>query len=143
MIAGNEKVVNARLSDAMFFYEQDTRESLHSKTDRLKQVVFQKDLGSIYDKTQRIKCLSEYLCKYTKADIKKTQRASELCKTDLITDMVNEFPDLQGRMGGTMRHMMEKTKQCQLLSRSIIYHDFRKISSHHQKQESRFHYLIN
>ena len=100
VIAGNEKVVNARLSDAMFFYEQDTRESLHSKTDRLKQVVFQKDLGSIYDKTQRIKCLSEYLCKYTKANIKKTQRASELCKTDLITDMVNEFPDLQGVMGG-------------------------------------------
>ena len=100
VIAGNEKVVNARLSDAMFFYEQDTRESLHSKTDRLKQVVFQKDLGSIYDKTQRIKCLSEYLCKYTKANIEKTQRASELCKTDLITDMVNEFPDLQGVMGG-------------------------------------------
>ena len=80
VIAGNEKVVNARLSDAMFFYEQDTRESLHSKTDRLKQVVFQKDLGSIYDKTQRIKCLSEYLCKYTKANIKKLKGRANFVK---------------------------------------------------------------
>ena len=97
---GNERVVNSRLADAAFFYSKDISQSLASRRNKLKEVIFQEKLGSLFDKTERLKTLARYLCEYTGADIDAAVKASELCKVDLITDMVNEFPSLQGVMGG-------------------------------------------
>ena len=97
---GNERVVNSRLADAAFFYNKDISQSLASRRNKLKEVIFQEKLGSLFDKTERIKALARYLCEYTGADVESAVKASELCKVDLITDMVNEFPNLQGVMGG-------------------------------------------
>ncbi len=97
---GNERVVNSRLADAAFFYNKDINQSLASRRTKLKEVVFQENLGSLFDKTERLKTLARYLCEYTGADIDSVVKASELCKVDLVTDMVNEFPSLQGVMGG-------------------------------------------
>ena len=97
---GNERVVNSRLADAAFFYSKDISQSLASRRNKLKEVVFQEKLGSLFDKTERLKTLARYLCEYTGADVDSAVKASELCKVDLITDMVNEFPSLQGVMGG-------------------------------------------
>ncbi len=97
---GNERVVNSRLADAAFFYNKDISQSLTSRRKKLKEVVFQEQLGTLFDKTERLKTLARYLCEYTGADVDFAVKASELCKVDLITDMVNEFPNLQGVMGG-------------------------------------------
>ena len=102
VIAGNEKVMRARLSDAKFFYDTDVAHSLESFLPRLKNVVFQAKLGTTYERTQRISSLAGFIARQLKLDIKKVQlaeRAGELCKADLMTGMVNEFPELQGIMG--------------------------------------------
>jgi glycyl-tRNA synthetase beta chain len=102
VIAGNEKVMRARLSDAKFFYDTDTQHSLESFLPRLKNVVFQAKLGTTFERTQRISGLAGFIARQLKLDIKEVQlveRAGELCKADLMTGMVNEFPELQGIMG--------------------------------------------
>ena len=99
VINGNERVIRPRLADAAFFYTNDKNSSLKSRRESLKQVVFQVALGSVYDKTQRVAALAETLCSYTGAEPAMARRAAQLSKSDLVTDMVGEFDDLQGIMG--------------------------------------------
>lgn len=100
VIAGNERVVTPRLSDAAFFYSQDTKTPLINNVERLAAVVFQTELGTYGAKTERIAALAGYIAKQTGADPESASRAGTLCKADLVSDMVGEFPDLQGVMGG-------------------------------------------
>lgn len=99
---GNEKVLRARLADANFFYSEDRKESLDKCAEKLKNVVFQETLGTIYDKTQRIAAIAEYLAMVSGLSAsgkKNLLRAAYLCKADLVTNMVKEFDELQGIMG--------------------------------------------
>lgn len=96
---GNERVIRPRLSDAAFFWHQDRAKSLVSRLDQLKTVIFQNKLGSLYDKSQRIAKLSGNIAKLLGAEESPGTRAALLSKCDLMTNMVNEFPELQGIMG--------------------------------------------
>ena len=96
---GNERVIRPRFADAEFFWNQDRKLKLESQLERLKSVVFQKQLGTLFEKTQRIKTLAVWIAKQLGEDEKLAQRAAELCKCDLLTDMVGELPSLQGVMG--------------------------------------------
>lgn len=99
---GNERVLKARLEDAKFFWEQDVRFLLADRARDLNQIVFQEQLGTYADKTVRIKKIVDYLT--MKLDIRKEKEtvevAAEICKSDLLTEMVKEFPVLQGVVGG-------------------------------------------
>lgn len=98
--AGNQKVLSARLSDGMFLYEQDLKSSLDTLNEKLKHITFQKELGSVFDKVERIIHHVEVLCRYLKiADPIRAKRAALLCKVDLASAVVYEFPELQGVMG--------------------------------------------
>lgn len=99
--AGNEKVLEARLADALFFYNEDIKKPLESFVENLKTVVFQAKLGTVYDKTLRIEKLAEDIVEALdeKEILKDTLRAAKLCKADLVTSMVFEFTELQGVMG--------------------------------------------
>ena len=97
--AGNERVVKARLEDAIFFVQEDTQKPLISYLEDLKGVTFQKGFGSVYDKTQRICSLSKYLAKSLQAPIANIERTALLCKADLVTKLVFEFTELQGYIG--------------------------------------------
>lgn len=99
VIEGNERVIRARLSDAEFFFEVDKKSGLESKLDRLKGVIFQAKLGTMQDKCNRVRALSRSIALQIDADENNTDRAAELCKADLLTEMVCEFPELQGTMG--------------------------------------------
>lgn len=99
VIEGNEKVIRPRLADAKFFYDTDSKKTLASNTAKLSSIVFQNKLGTLADKTQRVKSLSTTIANLLSADADLAARAAELCKCDLMTDMVYEFPDLQGIMG--------------------------------------------
>ncbi|MFI3209761.1 MAG: glycine--tRNA ligase subunit beta [Peptostreptococcaceae bacterium] len=96
---GNEKVLVARLEDALFFYKEDTKKKLEDYNEKLKHVVFQKSLGTVYDKTLRIESLSTKILELLNLDTTDAKRASKLCKADLVTNMVFEFTELQGIMG--------------------------------------------
>ncbi|RJX19350.1 MAG: glycine--tRNA ligase subunit beta [Ammonifex sp.] len=100
--AGNEQVLRARLADASFFYREDCSVPLASRVEGLKKVVFQEELGTMYDKTGRLGNLVKYLGSLLKVgpqDQKTLSRAAFLAKADLLTNMVYEFPELQGVMG--------------------------------------------
>jgi glycyl-tRNA synthetase beta chain len=97
--AGNERVVRPRLSDAAFFWEQDRKHKLAHHSDALKNVVFQNKLGSVYDKTQRVAKLATHVGEALGAPRVLCERAALLSKCDLLTNMVGEFPELQGIMG--------------------------------------------
>ena len=99
---GNERVLKARLEDARFFWEQDIKKPLAERAAGLKNVVFQEKLGTYDDKAQRLKKIVGYLSERTDAaKVKKEAvEAAGLCKADLLTEMVKEFPSLQGKMGG-------------------------------------------
>lgn len=97
--SGNERVVAPRLADAAFFWAQDCRSTLDSRREALGQVVFQKALGSLLDKSVRVGKLAARLAADLGADKATVRRAAELAKADLLTEMVGEFPELQGRMG--------------------------------------------
>jgi len=99
VIAGNERVVRPRLSDAAFFWSSDRQHRLDSRLEGLKRVTFQTQLGSLYDKTERVRALAKTIAASTGADVRLADRAAELSKCDLITSMVGEFPELQGLMG--------------------------------------------
>lgn len=99
VIDGNERVIRPRLADAAFFYENDKKTTLESRRSSLKNIVFQADLGSVYDKTQRVAAIAEYLADKMGGQPNLARRAAELSKSDLVTDMVGEFDDLQGDMG--------------------------------------------
>lgn len=99
---GNERVLRARLEDASFFYHEDLRVSLEERFEKLKSVVWQARLGSMYDKSQRLRELCGDICHraHLAPEVKeRAERAALLCKSDLVTSMVNEFPSLQGIMG--------------------------------------------
>ena len=100
VISGNERVIRPRLSDAAFFYRQDTRSSLAEKSERLGKVVFQTSLGTYLQKAQRIASLAGFIAEQLDENSEFAERAGLLCKADLVSDMVGEFPDLQGVMGG-------------------------------------------
>lgn len=99
VICGNERVIRPRLSDADFFWQRDLGRKLEDLIPNLKDVVFEKELGTLDDKTQRVKKLAGYIAGRLGADVKLAERAAELSKCDLFTEMVGEFPELQGTMG--------------------------------------------
>jgi glycyl-tRNA synthetase beta chain len=96
---GNERVVRARLADAAFFWEQDRRESLAARRLGLEAVTFQAKLGSLGDKTRRVRALAPDIAELAGAAREAARRAADLAKSDLLTAMVGEFPELQGIMG--------------------------------------------
>ncbi len=98
--AGNERVVVARLDDAIFFFNEDTKKPFADNVEKLKGITFQKGMGSVYDKTMRIIELSKYLCDELKTKSRETiERTALLCKADLVTSLVFEFTELQGFIG--------------------------------------------
>ncbi|MBU2876489.1 MULTISPECIES: glycine--tRNA ligase subunit beta [Aliiglaciecola] len=99
VIHGNEKVIRPRLADARFFFETDKKRTLESRLDSLETVLFQKQLGTLADKSRRISKLAAKISKHIGADEAQAARAGLLSKTDLMTEMVMEFPDVQGIMG--------------------------------------------
>nr|HID58035.1 glycine--tRNA ligase subunit beta [Desulfobacterales bacterium] len=105
VIKGLGRVLQARLEDARFFFEADTRTPLHSKVDQLKYVMFQANLGTVYEKVLRIQRLAEFLAEENAPETKDVvSRAAWLCKADLVSQMVGEFPKLQGIMGSIYAH---------------------------------------
>ena len=100
IIDGNERVIRPRLSDSEFFWEKDKAESLESRLSKLNDVLFMKLLGSMGDKVKRIESLSSYIAGVIGANVDYSARAGLLSKSDLVSDMVGEFADLQGVMGG-------------------------------------------
>jgi glycyl-tRNA synthetase beta chain len=99
IIAGNERVIRARLSDAKFFYETDLKTRLEDRLPKFEHIVFHEKLGTQAERIARIEVLAGHLAKLIDADIAKTERAARLCKADLLTEVVGEFPELQGLMG--------------------------------------------
>ena len=99
IIKGNERVLTARLTDAKFFWEKNKSQNLVKQVSKLKGIIFYKGLGSLYDKTQRIRVLASFIadiinCKKDDAEI-----AASICKADLVSDLVGEYPELQGVLG--------------------------------------------
>ncbi len=99
IIAGNERVIRARLSDAKFFYETDLKTRLEERLPEFKDIVFHEKLGTQAERIERIARLAIELAPLVGADSKKAEAAALLCKTDLLTEMVGEFPEVQGTMG--------------------------------------------
>lgn len=100
IVAGNERVLRARLSDAKFFWEQDRRETLESRLPRLKDIVFHAKLGTQLDRVNRIEALAGEIAVKIGADVAKARLAARLCKADLVSGTVGEFPEVQGVLGG-------------------------------------------
>ena len=96
---GNERVIRPRLADAAFFWDTDRRKALATRQDALRDVVYQRGLGSLRDKSARTAALANSVASQLGADAAVVERAAMLCKCDLLTGMVGEFPDLQGTMG--------------------------------------------
>ncbi|MBV9238426.1 MAG: glycine--tRNA ligase subunit beta, partial [Xanthobacteraceae bacterium] len=99
IIAGNERVIRARLSDAKFFYETDLKTRLEDRLPKFKQIVFHEKLGTQWERIERIEALAAKLAPAVDADVEKVKRAARLAKADLLTEVVGEFPELQGLMG--------------------------------------------
>ena len=99
VIDGNERVIRPRLADAAFFFDTDKKTTLVAQRERLKTVVFQAKLGTIFDKTERISRLSKLIAEKIGESGTLASRAAELCKSDLVSNMVYEFPDMQGIAG--------------------------------------------
>jgi len=99
VVAGNERVILPRLSDSAFFWETDRKRPLAARQDQLKTIVFQHKLGSVFDKSARVAQLAAAIATEIDGDAVLAERAALLAKCDLVTEMVGEFPDLQGIMG--------------------------------------------
>jgi glycyl-tRNA synthetase beta chain len=100
IVAGNERVLRARLSDARFFYDQDRKTKLRDQVEKLKKIAFHAKLGSVFDRVERLKDLVIDIAKYVPgAETTMAVEAAALCKSDLVSGMVGEFPELQGLMG--------------------------------------------
>ncbi|MDD4169550.1 MAG: glycine--tRNA ligase subunit beta [Desulfotomaculaceae bacterium] len=120
--AGNEKVLRARLADADFFFKEDLKTPLVEKVPALKKIVFQESLGSVYDKVVRLSELTEYLAGVLSVDEQEKKcalRAAYLAKADLVTNMVYEFPELQGIMG---REYAARSGEEQGVAKAIFEH---------------------
>ena len=96
---GNERVVEARLSDANFFWNRDKSFNLIKQINKLKKVVFYENLGSVYDKTQRLRKMAYFISDQLNINKEKLEIAASVSKSDLVSDLVSEFPELQGEMG--------------------------------------------
>ncbi len=99
IIAGNERVIRARLSDAKFFYETDLKTKLEDRLPKFDSIVFHEKLGTQGERIKRIERLAAEIAPLVGADVEKTKRAARLCKADLLTEVVGEFPEVQGLMG--------------------------------------------
>lgn len=99
IIHGNERVLRARLADAEFFYKQDQKATLESRLPKLENVVYHNKLGNQAERISRLMSISGHIAKALGADVAVTERAARLAKADLVTEMVGEFPELQGTMG--------------------------------------------
>ncbi|MDY7031223.1 MAG: glycine--tRNA ligase subunit beta [Thermodesulfobacteriota bacterium] len=100
VVKGNERVLRARLADAEFFFEEDQKTPLYNRVSLLKNVIFQSELGTLYEKVMRVQKITEYVTsERERQNIESGKRAALLCKADLTTGMVGEFPKLQGVMG--------------------------------------------
>jgi glycyl-tRNA synthetase beta chain len=102
VVDGNRKVLAARLSDARFFWEQDQKTPLAVHAEKLARITFHEKLGTVADKVERVAKLARWLCEegIVAGDAALAEQAARLCKADLVTEMVGEFPELQGLMGG-------------------------------------------
>ncbi len=110
---GNERVITARLDDAIFFYNEDKKTSLESKSEALKGITFQKGLGTVYDKSKRIEELAGFIANELSLDNETTQsvkRTAQLCKNDLVTSLVFEFTELQGSIGAEYAKLDNENK---------------------------------
>ncbi len=99
IIEGNERVISPRLHDARFFYENDIKTSLKDKVIRLKKVIFHHKLGTLFERSERIEKIATHVARQINCSTQDVQAAGKICKADLTTDMVAEFPELQGVMG--------------------------------------------
>ncbi|HFC7644455.1 TPA: glycine--tRNA ligase subunit beta [Neisseria meningitidis] len=99
IIRGNERVLRARLSDAEFFYKQDQKATLESRLPKLSSVVYHNKIGSQAERIERLQSIAAHIAKALGADAAAAERAARLAKADLVTEMVGEFPELQGTMG--------------------------------------------
>jgi glycyl-tRNA synthetase beta chain len=99
IVAGNERVIRARLSDAKFFYETDLKTRLEDRLPKFKDIIFHEKLGTQAERIERIERLAAELAPLVGADVEKAKRAARLCKADLLTEVVGEFPEVQGTMG--------------------------------------------
>jgi glycyl-tRNA synthetase beta chain len=99
IIDGNERVLQARLSDAKFFWDKNKRQNLVKNVSKLNGITFYKELGSLYDKTQRVRQLASLISDIIGANKGDTEIAASICKADLVTDLVGEYPELQGVIG--------------------------------------------
>jgi glycyl-tRNA synthetase beta chain len=121
IVAGNERVVRPRLSDAAFFYATDRQQRLDARLDGLRRVTFQTQLGSLHDKTERVRALARSIATAIGGDARLADRAAELAKCDLITSMVGEFPELQGLMGRYYaQHDGEHAEVCEALREQYL-----------------------
>lgn len=120
IVAGNERVLRARLWDARFFFEQDKKRPLESRLPKLEGMVFHERLGTQGERVERLVALAGALCPYVPgADRLLAERAALLCKADLVTGMVGEFPELQGIMGG---HYARLQGEPEAVARAIAEH---------------------
>jgi glycyl-tRNA synthetase beta chain len=99
IVTGNERVIRARLSDAKFFYETDLKTRLEDRLPKFERIVFHEKLGTQAERIARVERLAGELAPLVGADVEKAKRAAKLCKADLLTEVVGEFPELQGLMG--------------------------------------------
>lgn len=99
IIEGNERVIRPRLADAAFFFDTDKKFTLADRRETLRKVTFQQQLGSVWDKTERVARLAAYLAPFVGAEVSDAQRAGQLCKSDLVSEMVLEFDNMQGIAG--------------------------------------------
>jgi glycyl-tRNA synthetase beta chain len=122
---GNERVIRPRFADARFFFDQDQKQPLSQRSEQLDKVVFQNKLGSVGDKSRRIAKLAVSIAKQIGADEAQVEKAAHLCKCDLMTEMVGEFPKLQGLMG---RYYAEFDQEPKAVSDAIEQHYWPKFS---------------
>lgn len=119
IINGNERVLRARLSDAEFFFTQDQKTSLESRLPKLSNVVYHNKIGSQAERVERLEKIAAYIAKALNTDVAAAQRAARLAKADLMTEMVGEFPELQGTMG---KYYAELNGEPALIAQAIEQH---------------------
>jgi glycyl-tRNA synthetase beta chain len=119
IVTGNERVIRARLSDAKFFYETDLKTKLEDRLPKFEQIVFHEKLGTQAERIDRIERLASELAPIVGADLAKTKRAARLCKADLLTEVVGEFPEVQGVMG---RYYAEAQGEDEAIAHAIEDH---------------------
>ena len=119
IVAGNERVIRARLADARFFYQSDLKTKLEDRLPSFKDIIFHEKLGTQAERIERITRLAGALAPLVGPDVKKSKRAAFLCKADLLTEMVSEFPELQGTMG---RYYAEEQGEDEAVAHAIEDH---------------------